>query len=235
MKVFGKARKELSAQNKISQYLRYAIGEIILVMLGILLALQVNNWNADRKDAQLEEKLLSELAISLRQDSSNLNSERAIYEGILLHAQILKNTFKYELPYVDSLSRSFAMVSVFTVIEADYTIFENIKAAGLSLIKNDSLRNKMIQYYNLSNYVAGVERYFENGKYFRQQIYPKYFNSYQYGVLAIPNDFETIKHSSEFNIALDYCINDAYFYLNWSAVRKQQCLELISMINSQLN
>ncbi|HKI46422.1 MAG TPA: DUF6090 family protein [Balneolales bacterium] len=46
MKVFRKQRERLSADNSVVKYLRYALGEIILVVIGILIALQVNNWNA---------------------------------------------------------------------------------------------------------------------------------------------------------------------------------------------
>ena len=47
---FRKIRKQLADQNKPLKYFRYAFGEIVLVMIGILLALQVNNWNEERKD-----------------------------------------------------------------------------------------------------------------------------------------------------------------------------------------
>ena len=49
IKFFRKIRRKLLTENKISKYLLYAIGEIILVVIGILIALQVNNWNEDRK------------------------------------------------------------------------------------------------------------------------------------------------------------------------------------------
>ena len=54
---FRKTRKKLADQNKFVQYSRYAIGEIVLVMIGILLALQVNNWNTNRTQKQKEQKL----------------------------------------------------------------------------------------------------------------------------------------------------------------------------------
>ncbi len=46
---FRRIRKRLAAQNKPVKYMRYAIGEIVLVVIGILIALQINNWNAERK------------------------------------------------------------------------------------------------------------------------------------------------------------------------------------------
>ena len=49
IKYFRKIRQQLLTQNRFSKYLLYAVGEILLVMVGILLALQVNNWNEDKK------------------------------------------------------------------------------------------------------------------------------------------------------------------------------------------
>jgi len=50
IKFFRNIRKSLLMENKTSKYLKYAIGEIVLVVIGILIALQVNNWNQERKD-----------------------------------------------------------------------------------------------------------------------------------------------------------------------------------------
>ena len=58
---FRKTRKKLADDNKPLKYLRYAVGEIVLVVIGILIALQINNWNEGRKDRVLEKKLLENL------------------------------------------------------------------------------------------------------------------------------------------------------------------------------
>ena len=50
MKIFRNVRQQLAAENKVMAYLRYAIGEILLVVIGILIALQINNWNEHRKE-----------------------------------------------------------------------------------------------------------------------------------------------------------------------------------------
>jgi len=54
---FRKIRQKLLSQNRVTQYLAYAIGEIILVVIGILIALQVNNWNENRKNGEIEHKV----------------------------------------------------------------------------------------------------------------------------------------------------------------------------------
>jgi hypothetical protein len=58
LQFFRKIRYDLINNNKTGKYLKYAIGEILLVPIGILLALQVNNWNENRKNADEEIKIL---------------------------------------------------------------------------------------------------------------------------------------------------------------------------------
>jgi hypothetical protein len=71
-------------ENKTSKYFKYAIGEILLVVIGILIALQVNNWNEDRKIKSIEQTLLRDLKIEL---TSNLE---ALQEVIHEHEKSLK-------------------------------------------------------------------------------------------------------------------------------------------------
>src|SRR5210317_586335 len=66
---FRRIRQKLISQNRLSKYLLYAIGEIILVVVGILIALQINNWNENRKDQQVVQELYHNLISSLKTDS----------------------------------------------------------------------------------------------------------------------------------------------------------------------
>ena len=52
-KIFRKIRYDLMKKNKTGKYLKYAIGEIVLVVIGILIALQINNWNENKKKYKL--------------------------------------------------------------------------------------------------------------------------------------------------------------------------------------
>ena len=61
LRFFRQIRQRLLAENRFSKYLLYAVGEILLVVIGILIALQVNNWNEERKEAIQEERFLEGL------------------------------------------------------------------------------------------------------------------------------------------------------------------------------
>ena len=85
---FKKIRKKLLSKNKFSSYLIYAIGEIVLVVIGILIALQINNWNENKKKEQYELSLLKEMKKNLKADIRDIEinikfNERSIKQLIL--------------------------------------------------------------------------------------------------------------------------------------------------------
>ena len=73
LRFFSKLRYHVLSKNKSRKYLTYAFGEIILVMIGILLALQVNNWNVERTDKKRETKYLANIVLDLKKDIARLD------------------------------------------------------------------------------------------------------------------------------------------------------------------
>ena len=73
IKIFRKIRQKLLSENKFRKYLTYAIGEIILVVIGILIALQINNWNESRKENKLAKNYYNRLLSDLKADKSYAN------------------------------------------------------------------------------------------------------------------------------------------------------------------
>jgi len=73
--IFRKIRHKLAYENKLSKYLRYAFGEILLVAIGILIALQVNNWNGSRKELNAELQLYSNLLEDLSSEYNNVEND----------------------------------------------------------------------------------------------------------------------------------------------------------------
>ena len=92
LRFFRHIRKKILFSDNIRKYVLYALGEIFLVMIGILLALQVNNWNENRKERNLENRYLHRLAADLEKDiesfsrSLNANESRKKRAEFLLEA-----------------------------------------------------------------------------------------------------------------------------------------------------
>jgi len=85
IKFYRKIRQNLLMENKTGKYFKYAIGEIVLVVIGILIALQINNWNSNRiekaSDSQLIRALITDLKLKNEELSSDLEYGKSIIEN----------------------------------------------------------------------------------------------------------------------------------------------------------
>ncbi|WP_163322633.1 DUF6090 family protein [Draconibacterium mangrovi] len=81
IRFFSKMRYKLAAENRAAKYLRYAIGEILLVVIGILIAVQVNNWNERRKERIQEQLLIQSIISDLKSDTLMINQNLRILQA----------------------------------------------------------------------------------------------------------------------------------------------------------
>ena len=95
IKFFRKIRQNLIMENKTSKYFKYAIGEIVLVVIGILIALQINNWNQNRLDRNFENVMLKEV-------KNSLESDMEIYDIFVQRASAKKDGIQELLQLIDS-------------------------------------------------------------------------------------------------------------------------------------
>ena len=147
IKVFRRIRQKLLLHNKTATYLLYAIGEIILVVIGILIALQFNNWNEGRKNQQELDNILVNIVNDLKTDTLSANAVIKLYDSIEANSKriiakevTLENQEKF--PLVRSL------VSVYSPFNIQTKGFEKIKRfSNQNDIKNDSLVSSISQFY----------------------------------------------------------------------------------------
>lgn len=148
-KFFRRLRVTLINQGKTARYLKYAVGEIILVVIGILIALQINTWNEERKDHQREIKLLTELKTNLLINIENLESD---IEGQIKSAAIIDHLMEHlenRRPFHDSLPYLFEMADYAPDVVLSASAFETLKSTGLELIQTDSLRSLIINLFEV--------------------------------------------------------------------------------------
>lgn len=158
LRFFNSIRQQLLQQAKIRKYLLYAFGEILLVMIGILLALQVNNWNASRNQRKLEESLLKEMLGNLKQDLSDLEFNLKTCNRLLRSNSIVLNQLDNQLSYQDSLANHYGNLWGSTLFIKNTSAFENLESLGFNIITNDSLRMKITNLYSGKyNYAKEVE------------------------------------------------------------------------------
>ena len=145
---FRNIRKKLIAEGHLSKYFWYAVGEIILVMIGILLALQVNNWNEDRA-------ALKETQNYLTKKLKNLNEDKALLKELNDHRMGLYEMCKdfldkgfdgasdYEvvtISIIATIERRFVSVINNSQRDALTTYYQNIEQTGIEQLENDYLK-----------------------------------------------------------------------------------------------
>lgn len=152
IKFFRKIRQNLLSEGKTGKYLKYAIGEIILVVIGILIALQINNWNESRKNHKQEINFLVRLQAEIKTDVENISNAIRANKNRMERAEFLLGSIDKPKLVGDS-----ATYFIQSVEYAGYTndpvisdnTFEEIKSSGkLSLIRNERLRSKIQDYYS---------------------------------------------------------------------------------------
>ncbi len=142
--LFRRLRQRMLTKNKVSQYLLYAIGEILLIVIGILLAVQVNDWNTDRNEQREEQQLLRQLRTEFEANRGQIKDK------IFLHNQIVSSGISV-LAIIDTRENNQPMDSIYghlgwtlTAPTFDPSLGvtnDLINSGKLYLIRNDNLRH----------------------------------------------------------------------------------------------
>jgi len=151
IKFFRKIRFDLMEKNKTGKYFKYAIGEIVLVVFGILIALQINNWNSYTKDRQKEKVYLSNIKRDLNNQLLLLGDKQEGETSTLDALQNVNNSFVENKGFVITLKNIANISSIndrytFSVVR---TTFNDMQSTGnLDLIKDLKLKDSILNYYD---------------------------------------------------------------------------------------
>jgi uncharacterized membrane protein YvbJ len=113
---FRKIRQQLLSEGRTGKYIKYAVGEIILVVIGILIAVQINNWNTEVQTKKIEEKYLTEIRNRLQSDLPDVNFNIDFNEQRLKSNEVVLSYLNKEIAYSDSLKYHFSNL-MFTALE----------------------------------------------------------------------------------------------------------------------
>ena len=134
-------------KNKTGKYLKYAIGEIILVVIGILIALSLNNWNENRNKTKLGYQYLTEMKSELRDDTFKLDRYIIELKKSIENQEAALNTKNISKLPIDSLVMIVSPINLdIKINELTYNKMSNLGITSLS--NNDSLNSKILKYYN---------------------------------------------------------------------------------------
>ena len=166
IRLFRENRRELSGGKKILRYFLYALGEIVLIVVGILFALQIDNWNEEQKARTTQKELINLFLLDLKDKKQEIENDKSFFETYLKHYQ----TFRTRLQQgqsMDTLNLR-AVINTMTqdhwLFNTNSTTFENASSSELWKSLPDSLTQKVNTLYYaqfgwMKNYTERMTEY----------------------------------------------------------------------------
>ncbi len=162
IRIFRNIRQKLASENKAASYLRYAIGEILLVVVGILIALQVNNWNELRKQRNKELHYLINLKTDLNLNIAEIDNYITTRNSQIISAKEVVNYFEGQ-PLADLNMFNRHAVNVYTwqkFFQINNTFQELTNSGNLAIISSDSIKNSLLNLETLYKKLKYEEEHF---------------------------------------------------------------------------
>ncbi|MBO0340069.1 DUF6090 family protein [Flagellimonas profundi] len=148
IKFFRKTRQILLSEGRTGKYLKYAIGEIILVVIGILIAIQINSWNESKKNSKKEYYLLEQLQKEFKKDSSTIATQAWLTNLKVHDGKMIKSFLRGKNDLRSDSLVSFLFFNGKTLLFQSHTptYDEIISSGNLSLITSENLKTKISNY-----------------------------------------------------------------------------------------
>jgi hypothetical protein len=160
IKFFRKIRQKLLSENKFSKYMIYAIGEIILVVIGILIALGINNWNEQKKNDEAESEYYCRILQDLELDKQKINEIMATYDNrIRVSKEILLELDSGKKNKNFLLNKFLIAFRGEAFVPRNVTFQDMVSSGNIRLMKGNEIKNSLIQFYSeLENKVSHLQQ-----------------------------------------------------------------------------
>jgi len=250
-------------ENKTGKYLKYAIGEILLVVVGILIALSINNWNESRKEHIHEIVLLKQLQTEFNSNLQQLD------EKIFIRQEIMNSASRL-LSYIDNPeTRIKDSINKHVALSIGYTTFDPIvsdlsSSGGLKLIKNNDLKqllsfwtSEIVQVteseqtwyrYRTEIYLPFLIEHYQlrtarhnliNTNYLKKYQINKNIDSYLFklggiGTTKHPEDFNHLLNQPDYEDHLTRCIVTNNIIDIQSTILRSRIVEILELLETEI-
>ena len=178
----------------------FAVGlELIIVIVGVLIALAANNWSQSQSEMAIEIDSLQELRRALQVDVISTEEDIRIHQQAGLSARLLLDHFKDKYPYSDTLGIHFGNLRAITVWVRDETAYETLQLRGMETVTSDTLRSAIGELYG-SKWQAALKIQDALRGFTLQRVYPFFIANFE--DLESPVDYETLLRSTQFRYLL---------------------------------
>lgn len=263
IKFFRHIRQRLLTEGKTTKYLKYAIGEILLVVIGILIALQINNWNEERTERKEEQAILRQLRTEFKTNLEQLDEKMETKRLLIRSVRRMLDYIDHpELRRRDSLEYFLGCTTPFSTFDP---IENDLASSGsLRLIRSDSLKLLLSLWTSNIKDVQEDEHVWRD--YRNMEFNPFLVNNYQLrnirdisdrtGILkgslisseedAMPEMYEPIGPSAhqvdmdhllnhpDFEDHLERAMTTNRFSLSQSRILRKRILEILSLLDAEI-
>jgi len=248
IKFFRRIRQNLIETGKTSKYLKYAIGEIILVVIGILIALSINNWNEERKTNNQLRGYLSSIAKNIQSDTLEINIIKTLRERQNLAAKdYVEYTYKDSMPI--QLIPQMLRILGEQYLNINPSGFDALKNSGyIANLQGTDIEDAIYDYYSyfeeiheseisLNNFIENMEAGLYDGKYEDVVMVYKVFSSSEslnkFSESEIQKALEQIYRNSKMLGIMQRVASEEYYFVYDSLKTKGQ--KIVTLINKELN
>ncbi|MCK0109241.1 DUF6090 family protein [Flavobacteriaceae bacterium S0825] len=225
------------SENKTGKYLKYAIGEIVLVVIGILMALQINNWNEARKEArtianvliEIKEDLIedkAELNLRLKQRTAHFKAQKRIYDALEKRA-VFNEEIRLDLGNVLLAETMFSSSKG----------YELLKELNLGALTDKSLRILLTQYYERDIphvHQENIDDKFEFENFWLPYV-RKHFKDWTFGEYGDPVDYAQILNDQSLLTAIKINSQNLEATLQAYSIALKTATKLIKEIDLKIN
>jgi len=230
--IFRKIRIKMADENKPMKYIRYATGEIILVVIGILIALQINNWNEERKESLAIKNVLIEIKEDLIEDRAelerNIELRIADFKAQKRIINVLETNSSFNENIRSDLWRIHLARNVFSASKG----YDLLKELNLGALRNKELRISLTRYYERD--IAWVHREYADDKMEFENFWLPYarmhFKEWVFGDYAIPHDYSQILNDQTLLTATKMNLNNLNMTIGAYKSALNTALKLINQL-----
>ncbi|MCO4821834.1 MAG: hypothetical protein KC469_07185 [Flavobacteriaceae bacterium] len=243
---FRKIRKRFADDNKPMKYARYAIGEIVLVVIGILIALQINNWNESRKDLKAEKATINNLKLEFQKNTIELEDNIVTIEAIINAGQVLLANIgpNYENGTLKNVDSLISMTPRMSIWDPSLYTLSDIKNSGkLSNLSNEDLKLELISWETFySNLIDWSDFHVERGSAYFDFLVENAINRnlnnsgpIQLGMSKFNDSNEKLLKMQSFESILSHRVTHNMFMLNYYKEAKERLQKIIELSNTYDN
>lgn len=244
MPFFKKLRKSLIPASGLKRYLLYAVGEILLVMIGILLALEVSNRSEAQKERERETRILRNFKASIADDVKTLDWHIRDFDRTNRSIEIIINRLRQNLPYHDSLAFHFANSTVLWAPAVNQEVFESLTTTDLNTLTNDTLQKALVAYYTYANrnFNVRITRYAAIMENASQQLFTTRFDvlwENTWNTTAprrmTPLDYKALRQDKAYLYFIKSLRNQLYWYVREPLrTTRKQAAQLVAIIDREM-